>query len=235
METVKRGVVLLLLAVVMTAGNSFSQAKFFFGYNLGTFTIPQRYFQVIDYEYQIAYGSKGYSEKGFGLSPLLHGFSYSFRLSFLDNFALNVSHYRKVTKSRVAEFPNNYLAQHQMIIKSWGVGFVFREDYPKFGVDYEVGRLTLKKKKYPADEFKSSKWIDYCPTIELFGKGPTFSSGITFYSIHRLKFLEIRPYFSWIPEVVNYPDYTNPNLPRYYTFRISSIGIHLFVVLGEND
>jgi len=216
-----------LLVALLISSNAFSQNNFYFGYNFSTFTSAQRYFQVIDYQYQKTYG---YTEKGFGLSPLLHGISYGVHFQLKDAFGMTINRSRKSVQSNVAEFPNDKLSQYKMNVKTWGVGYTFLEDFPKIGIDFEFGRMVLKKKEYVSTEFKNGKWVDYCPTVQILGKGPTFM-GMTIYSMHRLKFLEIRPYFSWMPGVVEYPDYSSG--ASYYTFRISTVGINIYYVFGE--
>jgi hypothetical protein len=226
----KKVVVVFLSILVKWSVLLAQPINFLIGYQASTLLTPSRYFQVIDYEYQIQYGI---TKKGFRLSPLFDGISYGLYIQALDNFGINVIHYRKVSTSNVAEFPNNEFAQYKMILKSWGVGCTFREENPKFGVDFEFGQLTLKKKKYPEAEFKKGKWVDYCPTVDFLGKGPIYF-GMNIYLMYRWKFIELRPYLSWIPGVVQYPDYSGINT-SYYTFKLSTIGLATYLVLGNKN
>lgn len=224
---------IVLLAFIIQASSAFSQTKFLIGYNISSFFSPQRYFQVLDYEYQITYGNNGYTEKGFGLSPFLQGISYGIRFQFDDFWGMTINRNRRIAKSNIAEFPDDKLAQYKISIKTWGIGFTFREDYPKIGIDYEFGKMPLKLKEYPSSEFKHGKWEDFFPTINLFGKGPLFM-GMTLYTIHQLKFLEIRPFISWIPEIVYYVDFSGVG-KSYYSFKISTFGINAYFVFGNKD
>jgi hypothetical protein len=127
-------------------------------------SIPE-HFKYVDIGYQEKYG-----QGKFALSPFGFGMVTGFRVNFTRlPISMDYAWIRKVTTSNIAFFPEyNQYGQYKMSYGNSSVGFIFgKHDKPvRFGINYDFGRVRLRKKRYERSEFRSGKWEDYVETME---------------------------------------------------------------------
>ncbi len=108
------------------------------------------------------------------------------------------------------------------------VGFIFgKHDKPfRFGINYDFGRVRLRKKRYERSEFRSGKWEDYVETMDLLLYRGKLYMGVNVYAICSWKFLEFRPYITFGTK----EDYRNYTTYQDFPMQTTNMGLSVCVL-----
>jgi hypothetical protein len=199
--------------------------EFYIGYNTSILKSIPEHFKYVDIGYQEKYG-----QGKFALSPFGFGMVTGLRLNFTGlPLSMDYAWIRKVTTSNIAFFPEyNQYGQYKMSYGNSSVGFIFgKHDKPvRFGINYDFGRVRLRKKRYERSEFRSGKWEDYVETMDLLLYRGKLYMGVNVYAICSWKFLEFRPYITFGTK----EDYRNYTTYQDFPMQTTNMGLSVCVL-----